>query len=81
VVGAYYRRNGTGAAYVFSKASNRWKETGGLEGSDTRAGDQFGDAVAIAGSTVVVGAPQHGGPRGALTCSRELRRAGVRPLN
>jgi hypothetical protein len=37
-----------------------------LRGSDTQPGDDFGAAVAVSGSTAVVGAPVHGGGRAYL---------------
>ena len=40
-----------------------WTQTAEVQGSDTAAGDNFGTAVAISGSTAVVGAPGHGGGR------------------
>ena len=54
--------NGASAAYVFVKPSGGWKnmtETAKLTASDAAAGDFFGFAVAIAGGTIVVGAPQN----------------------
>jgi hypothetical protein len=50
-----------GAAYVFSNVSGSWKQVAELVPSDGAASDTFGDAVAITGNTIVVGAPGHGG--------------------
>ena len=52
---------GAGAAYIFGKdvgGSNNWGEVKKITGSDINDIDQFGQAVAIYGTTVVVGAPQ-----------------------
>ncbi|MGH9498795.1 MAG: IPT/TIG domain-containing protein [Terriglobales bacterium] len=49
-----------GAAYVFVKPGNGWKNTtqnAKLTASDGYVGDDFGAAIAISGNTVVVGAP------------------------
>jgi uncharacterized repeat protein (TIGR01451 family) len=49
-----------GAAYVFTKPSSGWAsgaEQAKLTASDGRGGDDFGSAVAIDGTTAVVGAP------------------------
>lgn len=68
VVGAPGRASGGGAAYVFTEPRGGWADsasgTAVLTGS---AGDQLGEAVAVSGdgSTVVVGAPGHGGGAGA----------------
>ena len=45
-----------GAAYVFARSGTTWTQQAYLKASNTGAGDQFGDAVAIAGETIVVGA-------------------------
>jgi nucleoside-specific outer membrane channel protein Tsx len=59
VVGAPGHAKGVGRAYVFAKTAGRWKQTAELKGSDTVAGDLFGESVAISGTTVVVGALLH----------------------
>ena len=49
-----------GAAYVFVKPGNGWKnmnQNAKLTSSDGYVGDDFGASVAISGNTVVVGAP------------------------
>ena len=48
-----------GRAYVFNKTAAGWKQVAELKGSDTVAADRFGTAVAISGTTVVVGAYDH----------------------
>ena len=66
VVGAHREAGGAGdplgfagAAYVFQRdhgGSDNWGEVVKLTASDSEAGDQFGESVAISGDTVVVGA-------------------------
>ena len=56
VVGAPSAAGG-GAAYVFTRSGDAWSQTGKLVPSDLAAGDEFGQSVAIDGSTIVVGAP------------------------
>jgi hypothetical protein len=48
-----------GSAFVFRRGlASRWHQRAELEGADVvAAGDQFGEAVAIHGATVLVGAP------------------------
>ena len=45
-----------GSAYVFVRMANNWRLQAKLSASDLAEGDYFGDAVAISGDTVVVGA-------------------------
>ena len=47
----------SGAAYVFVRNGTTWTQQAYLKASNTGAGDNFGQAVAIAGDTIVVGAP------------------------
>jgi LPXTG-site transpeptidase (sortase) family protein len=64
VVGAYSadpdlgsgRVISAGAAYVFNKSGHGWKESAMLTAPDGLSFDQFGQAVDIDGSTLVVGA-------------------------
>ena len=60
VVGAYFREDGKGAAYVFTKLSNGWADNIAvptqLAASDGVADDHFGYSVAVDDDTVVVGA-------------------------
>jgi hypothetical protein len=46
-----------GAAYVFERTSGGWKQQAILTAGDGVVGDRFGESVAIAGNTVIVGAP------------------------
>jgi FG-GAP repeat len=52
---------GKGSAYVFVETGSTWAQSAEVIGSDTAAGDNFGAAVSISGTTAVVGAPGHGG--------------------
>lgn len=47
----------SGAVFLFERASGLWAETSKLLASDAAAGDRFGEAVAVEGSKVIVGAP------------------------
>jgi FG-GAP repeat len=58
VVGAPSHASKAGAAYVFTNSGRGWQATG-LKGSDTVAKDDFGDAVGVSGTTIVVGAFGH----------------------
>lgn len=52
----------TGAAYVFERNAggpDGWGEVRELIASNPAVSDEFGDAVAISGDTIVVGAPRH----------------------
>ncbi len=46
----------SGAAYVFQRQGSTWVPQAYLKASNTGAGDQFGEAVAIFGDHIVVGA-------------------------
>ena len=56
VVGAFGHNNQTGAAYVFVRSGTAWHQQAELTASDAQEFDNFGNSVAISGSTVVVGA-------------------------
>ena len=62
VVGAYGADGAStpeqGAAYVYARSGTTWSEQSRLEANDGTSGDQFGDAVSLAGDTLVVGAPR-----------------------
>lgn len=45
-----------GAAYTFIRNGGIWSQQAYLKASNTESGDNFGNAVAISGSTIVVGA-------------------------
>ena len=57
VIGAQDHAHGAGRAYLFSRNQAGWSRVAVVEGADTLAGEDFGWSVAIAGDTVVVGAP------------------------
>jgi hypothetical protein len=48
---------GSGAAYVFTRASGAWTQTAYLKAANADARDAFGTAVALRGSALAVGAP------------------------
>ncbi|MEO7325698.1 MAG: FG-GAP repeat protein [Dokdonella sp.] len=48
---------GQGAVYVFKKVGYVWQQTHKLVANDGMAGDQFGGAIALLGTTVVITAP------------------------
>jgi hypothetical protein len=45
-----------GLVYVFERSGTTWTETAVLQASDGEAGERFGESVALAGSTLAVGA-------------------------
>jgi hypothetical protein len=49
----------SGAAYVFTRSGTTWSQQAKLTASDAAEYDYFGDAGAIAGDTVVVGASEN----------------------
>jgi len=57
IAGAPGFSKATGRAYVFAKTGEVWEQASELKGLDTVAGDDFGYAVAVSGTTAVVGAP------------------------
>lgn len=60
LVGAYGKTAGSnryqGAAYVFTFSGSSWVQQQELTASDGAAGDSFGQSVALAGNTALVGA-------------------------
>ena len=56
VVGAPGHGNSAGRAYVFTKTLAGWDEVE-LDNSDNAPGDNFGQSVAISGTTIAVGLP------------------------
>ena len=51
------RGKDAGAAYIFVREGNAWKQQAKLIGDDSRAGDHFGAGVATTGKIAVIGAP------------------------
>ncbi len=47
-----------GAAYVFTRSGSAWSQQAYLKASNTKNGGFFGSSVAVAGNTVVAGAPR-----------------------
>ncbi|WCO00739.1 T9SS type A sorting domain-containing protein [Psychroserpens ponticola] len=56
VVGAYYKNNGRGAAYVFTRSGTNWTEQAKLTASDAVDYDYFAATVAIDGDYAIIGA-------------------------
>ncbi|QDT84056.1 Calx-beta domain-containing protein [Gimesia chilikensis] len=56
VVGTVRNNSYTGAAYVFQRDNGVWSEVTKLTASDAVTGQQFGNAIEIEGSTLVIGA-------------------------
>jgi hypothetical protein len=50
-----------GAAYVYVREQGTWSQQGYLKAGNAEAGDEFASALAIAGNTIVVGAPNEDG--------------------
>ena len=51
-----YQNCNSGAAYVFERVAGEWTQTAKLEASDKETRDLFGDAAAVSGDVVAVGA-------------------------
>jgi len=58
IVGENNYPNYPGRAYVFTKTASGWDQVAELEGSDSVPDDDFGDSVAISGTTAIVGADE-----------------------
>ncbi len=58
VVGATGESSSAGAAYVFVRSTGVWTQQAYLKASNAGGDDKFGQSVAVAGDTVVVGAFQ-----------------------
>jgi FG-GAP repeat len=78
VVGADYAEGYRGAAYVFTGSAGKWKQVAELDPSGTIPNSNFGTAVAISGTTIVVGTNGdtgcdelsiNGGPSQAVDCA------------
>jgi hypothetical protein len=55
-----------GAVFVYMKINSSWVKEATLTGKDSAGGDGFGNAVALEGRTLVVGAQGHNGAHGAV---------------
>ena len=51
------RGRDAGAAYIFVRNGDKWKQQARLTSKDTKAGDRFGTGVATTGKSAIVGAP------------------------
>jgi hypothetical protein len=60
VIGAPHKNSRAGAAYVFERTGTEWSRQAKLTASHPAAGEEFGDSVAITGSTALIGAPGKG---------------------
>ena len=58
VVGARKLNSNTGAAYVFTRSGTSWSQQAKLTASDAAAYNEFGNATAIEGDTIVIGSHQ-----------------------
>ena len=58
-VGASGQYNSQGGAYTFVGSGASWSQQSELEASDGMENDYFGEAIAVSGTTVVVGAYNH----------------------
>ncbi len=67
----------SGAAYIFTRSGTTWTQQAYLKASNTGAGDKFGIAVAMAGDTVVVGAPYEDGSASDSGASYVFSRSGT----
>ena len=71
VIGASNGNGNAGAAYVFVHDGTTWTQQAILTASDAEAGSNFGGCVSVSGDTLVVGAPQQGGPGAAYVFTRQ----------
>jgi len=73
LIGAPAHRVGSvsrGAAFVFVQSGTAWSEQAELTASDGAGGDEFGYAVALSGSTALVGAYSHNSEGSAYVFAR-----------
>ncbi len=74
VVGAHFADDaglGSGAAVVFHRVAGAWQEEARLVPAESSAGEEFGNAVAVFGPTLVMGALR-AGPQGTAAGSLSL---------
>ena len=79
IVAGAWGHSKAGRAYVFTKGTTGWEQVAELKGSDTVAKDAFGYSVAVSGSTIVVGAPDHSAGAGRAYVFTKGPPAGNRP--
>jgi len=65
-VGESLVERGPGLVYVYGKQGSDWVEQGRLTASDASAGDHFGRAIGVSGSSLLVGATVPNETRGAV---------------
>ncbi len=65
IVGAEGKDSFQGVAYVFTRTGTTWTQLAMLVAADAAASDRFGNRVAVAGDTAVVGAPRKVSNQGA----------------
>jgi hypothetical protein len=51
----------SGAAYLFAKEGDRWREVSKIYTADGLSGDAFGSSVSLSGDYIVIGAPGYDG--------------------
>ncbi len=66
VAGAYAKNSAQGAAYVFTRTGTAWAQDAKLTASDAANSNYFGQSVALAGGTAVVGAYANNASQGAV---------------
>ena len=80
VLGAFFRDDAgsaSGAAYVFVRSGTTWTQQQRLNASDAAAGDMFGNAVAVSGNTLIVGAYLDEGSGAGSGSAYVFRRSGT----
>jgi hypothetical protein len=65
IAGAPGKASSAGAAYVFARSGTTWSQQAKVVASDGAAQDEFGFAVSVSGTTVIVGAADKNGFQGA----------------
>jgi len=60
IIGSLGHYDTNQAAYIFTRSGTIWTQQAKLTGSDSLAGDDFGDSVSLYGDTAVVGADSLG---------------------
>ncbi|MFN0058624.1 MAG: hypothetical protein ACKVX7_09235 [Planctomycetota bacterium] len=59
LTGAYLDENGSGSAYLFGELGPGWPQLAKLRANDAALSDNFGDALAMSGETLVITAPKN----------------------
>ena len=68
--GVWRTEPGGGAVFIFRREGDQWTRTQRLHAPDVAGGGRFGDAVALSGDTLVVGAPLDRGAGSAYVFER-----------